>query len=307
MKPCTSRGKPLCWLLLLLLAALGCGDVSAVIDNDSSDLKHEAGREFDPASSATIHGQVRWAGEMPVAPPFELLPNPLADPILQKKQQRSNPNAPLIEQRTKGIGNAVVFLRGIEPKRGRPWDHPPVRVELRNGEFHILQGEANSHYGFVRRGDEIEMFSRDPFFHALHADGAAFFSLTFPDPDRPLRRPLKDTGTVELASAAGYFWMRSYLFVDDHPYYTRTDSAGRFVLRQVPAGHCEIVCWIPNWLKARHERDPETGFITRIFFEPPLCRAQALTLKPGETRETTFALSPREPGSSATGAGSSSR
>jgi hypothetical protein len=290
MKPRTINGKPPCWLLLPLLAVLGCGDVSAVTKTDSSTRKNEAASEFDSASSGTIRGRVLWDGEIPVVAPFELLPNPLAGPVLQKKQIRPNPNVPVIDPSTRALANAVVFLRGVEPRRSRPWNHPPVRVEFRNGEFHIAQGEADSHIGFARCGDEIEMVSRDPFFHGLHANGGAFFSLTFPDLNRPLRRPLKEKGIVELASAAGYFWMRAYLFVDEHPYYTRTDAKGSFVLRQVPPGRYEVVCWIPNWLKARQERDPESGFIARIFFEPPLCRAQVLTVGPGETRQTTLTL-----------------
>jgi hypothetical protein len=166
-----------------------------------------------------------------------------------------------------------------------------VRVEQRDGELHIIQGGADSHFGFVRRRDDIEIVSRDRYFHSLHAGGAAFFTLTFPDPDRPLQRPLKEKGIVELTSAAGYFWMRAYLFVGDHPYYTRTDAEGRFVLALVPAGHYEIVCWMPSWVQARHERDPESGFVARIFFNPPLRRATPLTLQPAETKEAALALS----------------
>jgi hypothetical protein len=210
--------------------------------------------------------------------------------VFQKKQLRLNPNAPRIDARGKGVANAVVFLRGIDPRRGRRWDHPLVRVEQREGALHVVQGELDAHFGFVLCGDEIEMVSHDPFFHSVHASGAAFFTLTFPDPDRPLRRALKEQGVVELTSAAGYFWMRAYLFVAVHPYYTRTDSAGRYVLPQVPPGRYEIVSWMPNWVKARHEREPESGFVARIFFEPPLCRAQPLTLEPGQTREIDFTL-----------------
>jgi hypothetical protein len=293
--PCRS------WILVPLLAALGCGDIQSgrtdcqsvppQTQEDSSRYSEDAGATFDPGTTGTIRGQVIWNGAIPDVAPFEVLPNPLAGAVLQKKQLRPNPNAPLIEPRTKGVANAVVFLRGIDPRPGRRWDHPPLRVEQRDGQFHLVQEGVDSHFGFVRRGDGVDMVSRDRFFHSLHASGAAFFTLTFPDPDRLLQRPLKEKGIVELTSAAGYFWMRAYVFVDDHPYYTRTDAEGRFVIPQVPSGRYDLVCWMPSWVKARHERNPEAGYVARLFFNPPVERVQSLTVQPKETKESVVTLS----------------
>jgi hypothetical protein len=275
----------------MLLASLGCGEITARTETETSDLESEAGTAFDPVTAGTLQGQVIWSGDIPVVAALEIQPNPLAGEVLHKKQLRPNPNAPSIDPGSKGLANAVVFLHGVDPKRARPWDHPPVQVEQRAGEFHIIQGSADSHFGFVRRGAPIAMISRDPFFHSLHASGAAFFTLTFPDPNRPLQRPLKENGLVELTSASGYYWMRAYLFVDEHPYYTRTDSSGRFLLAQVPPGHFEVVCWLPNWIESHHERDPESGCVTRMFFAPAFRSVQPVTLGPGEKKEMNVVIS----------------
>jgi hypothetical protein len=277
------------WLLLPLLAALGCD--GAPPQQQLPEQREEAGAAFEPHTAGTIRGQVIWDGEIPTVAPLEVLPNPLAGPALQKKQVRPNPNVPRIDAGTRGVASAVVFLRGIDSRRGKRWDYPPVRVEQRAGQIHLVQGDTASPVAFVQSGDSIEMVSGDPFFHSLHAGGAAFFTLTFPAPSLPLKRPLREKGIVELTSAAGYFWMRAYLFVDDHPYYALTDSVGRFILSQVPPGNYDVVCWTPNWIKARHERDPESGFVARLFFKPPVCRVQTLVLGAKETKELAFVLS----------------
>jgi hypothetical protein len=135
------------------------------------------------------------------------------------------------------------------------------------------------------------MASAQPRFHILQARGASFFSLAFPVGGQACRRTLAKRGTVELTSGTGCFWMRGYLFVDDHPYYARTDHAGRFMLPQVPAGTYELVCWLPNFCEAEHERDAETGLICRIAYRPPLTRVKSVTVPARQTTTAHFRLS----------------
>jgi hypothetical protein len=135
------------------------------------------------------------------------------------------------------------------------------------------------------------MVSTEADCHSLHADGAAFFTLPFPDPNRPLERKLDRPGTVEVSSNAGFFWMRAYLFVSDHPYFTRTDAQGRFEISAVPAGDYEVVCWMPNWHEAGHDRDPETSFISRLRFAKPAEHARPVKLEPREMRDVRIEMS----------------
>jgi len=249
---------------------------------------------FDPAAAGFIHGQVVWQGDIPVIPLLLIRANPIGGDALAKRQVQPNPNWPVIDSRSRGVGNAVIFLRDMDAAKAKPWTLPPVRVEQRGLCFHIQQGDFDSPYGFVRRADSIEMVSRDSYFHALHVGGANFFTLMFPDTDHPLSRPLNENGVVELTSAAGYYWMRAYLFVDDHPYYVRTDSEGRFSLEQVPPGRYEVVCRMPNWQEARHERDPESGLVTRLFFQPPITLVQKVELGKQESKEIRFSPSQKD-------------
>jgi hypothetical protein len=269
----------------------GCGDAQSQSSDPASHSAPGAGSAFDPATAGTIQGQVTWTGDLPTVPPLVAwAPLKLLDPA-SGRHTFDNPHAPHIDPRTRAVAGAVVFLRSIDPHRGRPWDLPPVQIDQRGYQFHVRQGDVASRIGFVRRGDAVEMVSGEAEFYALHAGGAAFFSLMFPDPDQPLTRRLTDDGVVELTSAAGHFWMRAYLFVDEHPYYTRTDALGRFTLPRVPPGRHEVVCWLPSWREAEHQRDPETGLVTRLIFRLPVERHETVTLGPRQTGTVSFALS----------------
>jgi hypothetical protein len=184
-----------------------------------------------------------------------------------------------------------VFLRRVDPRRARPWDHPEVTVELRDHAFHILQGNAERRAGIVRRGDTVTFRSVQDDLDTVQVRGDAFFALTFPPHAGPCRRVLGQCGVVEVMSGAGHFWMRGYLMVADHPYYTCTDCEGRFSLEQVPEGNHEIVCWHPSWHEAAHERDADTGFLTHLLFRPPVTIVQPIVVEANRTRAADFVVS----------------
>jgi hypothetical protein len=244
----------------------------------------EMSRDFDPASAGTIEGQVKWLGAIPAVEAYRAPLSPGNEHPGQPRRYWPNPNVPRVDPATKAVAGAVVFLRGIDPRRARPWDHPPVHVELRDNQIHVCQGESEDTSGFVRRGDKIRMVSRQPIFHSLQVRGAAFFARAFPDMNQSCSQRLDRTGIVELSSGCGYFWMRARLFVDDHPYYTHTDAAGRFTLPQVPPGRYELVCWLPDWHEESRELDAETALICRMAFRPPVEIVQAIQLASRQTQ-----------------------
>ncbi len=151
-----------------------------------------------------------------------------------------------------------------------PWNLPPVEVEMRDLRLHVRQGNVDSPFGFVRQGDRIKMVSREKTLHVLWLRGADYCSLPFPDPDERLEKSLEEKGVVELSSGAGYPWMRGYLFVSDHPYYTRTDEQGHFHFDKVPPGHYQVVCWMPSWKIVGNARDPESAVVLRVTFAAPV-------------------------------------
>lgn len=279
------------WKILVASACVvGCNEARPQLPAPADDPTADLGSQFDPATTGTIRGQIRWSGELPLVPLLKVPPTLDAEGQ-PRPREWPNPHVPLIDSASAGVGNAVVFLRALNLKKSRPWNHEVVTAQQTDYQFSILQGKKPQRVGFVRRGASVEMVSCQRAFHALHADGASFFTVAFPDADRPSTRKLTEKGIVELSSAAGYFWMRAHLFVDDHPYYACPDADGRYILPQVPAGRYEVVCWLPNWREDRRTLDPASGVCTRLFFRPAVELVIPLEVRPGETTQADFAPS----------------
>jgi hypothetical protein len=273
-----------------MASASGCADAVAPAAVPRTGPCADASTLFDPSTTGVVSGQVVWAGNLPVVPPFKHRLNVVLEDPAAESRLRSNRFAPQVDARSGAVRDAVIVVRGVDVKRARPWDHPAVQVEFSDLQLRICQGARVERVGFVRRGECIEIASRERRFHALHARGADWFALSFPDPDRPLTRMLDRAGIVELTSGAGYAWMRAFLLVNDHPYITRTDAEGRFTLDHVPPGRYEVACWMPGWEETDHDRDPETGLVTRVRYGPSAWVAQTVELPPKQRCEVRLVV-----------------
>ncbi|HEY3789511.1 MAG TPA: hypothetical protein VGL71_11690, partial [Urbifossiella sp.] len=240
----------------LLLFAVWCdfnSNYAAIPQPKESANPLPLAGKFDPAKCGTITGRVAWNGGTPITPPF-IYGVPNADGNFHVRMI-PNPNRPAIDDKSGAVAGAVVFLRGIDPAQAKPWNLPPARVEMKDRGIFVVRGAATGRTGFVRRGESVEMVSKEPAYHVLRARGAAFFSLAFPDAEQPLSRTLDKPGRVELSSGAGYYWASADLFVVDHPYYAITDGDGGFTFEQVPEGAVEVAAWLPGWDYVDQQRD----------------------------------------------------
>jgi hypothetical protein len=267
--------------LLLAVAVIGCDAPSAPVPPPAPAAPAAPRSSLVSPHSASISGRVIWTGPVLHVDPvttFRAQPGGPAVPIV-----RVAPNVPAVDPMG-GVGGAVVFLRGIDPAAAHGWDRSPITVELHDERPMIREGDGLlGAIGFVHCGDEVRIVSRQTLFHTLRARGAAFWTVSLPDPDRPRSRRLDRPGVVELSSGANYYWMRGYLWVCEHPYYAMTDASGRWTLSGVPAGEYDLVAWLPDWRTERQERDPETGLVARYVFRPPLEVTRRVAVREAET------------------------
>lgn len=274
----------------MFAALAGCGSPTPLPQPlDDPPAPPAIGGRFDPAIAGRIHGSVTWAGAAPKAEP---LIAPIPDATGHTIRTKTSPYVPAVEPKSNGLANAVVSLRGIDPGNAKPWDYPPIRVEFRDFQIDVRQGDRPASWlGFARVGDEVTFESADAAHHMLRARGAAFFTLPFPAPIKPLIRKLATPGVVELSSGAGYYWAAADLVVCDHPYHVATTADGSFTLSGVPPGKYELVCRVRSWLITRTERDPETGLLFRISYADPVEKRATVTVPATGTVEQAFTFS----------------
>ncbi len=247
---------------------------------------------FQPEHVGVIQGKVTWEGTLPNVPNIRVFNNPVFLPKWPTKDYTKkfpNPNAPIISK-NRGIKDAVVFLRQMNPAKAKKWNHPPVDVYFQDYQIHIKQGNKAVPVGFIQRGQKVSFSSEEERFHAIRAEGAAFFTMTLPKGGSQRFRKLNQNGFVELSSAAGYFWLRGHLLVADHPYLALTDADGRFEIPQVPPGEYELAVWMPNWHHKTHHRDPETRRIIRYYFRDGVEVSQMIRVYPQQTSRSDFSF-----------------
>ncbi len=221
-----------------------------------------------------ISGQVVWEGELP-NPPLFLVPNVPMMPRNLPAQE--NPHVPKVK---KGLlEGAIVWLEGVDPKRAKHWDHPPITLNAIGHEItSIAENKERYFVGFVPVGSTLDLQSQENEFASIRARGAEDFTVTLPKNLQPVRRTFRQTGFVELSSASGFYWARSWLLVLNHPYATRSKTDGTFTLEGVPSGTYTLNLWHPNWHITQTDRDPETTAIVRIQYAKPLHLKQAITI-----------------------------
>lgn len=133
------------------------------------------------------------------------------------------------------VANAVVVITDI--KKGKPFAEEKVVLDQAGCEYqpHVLA---------LKAGAPVQVLNPDRVLHNIH---------TYSEKNPPLNRAMpkfkKDmTVTFDKPEAISvkcdvHGWMSGWLYVTDNPYYSVTDSAGKFTLADVPPGSYTLEVW----------------------------------------------------------------
>ena len=180
------------------------------------------------ASGAELRGRVLFAEEAPPAKVRKVS----KDSFVCGDQQ---PDESLVVSKDGGLANVVVSLADAPGDDGP--DPPAPVLDKEDCRFvpHVVVAQV---------GQKLEMINSDDTFHSAHGRTGeeTRFNSAFPERDKRRTVTLHEAGVVEVGCDAGHDWMRAYVHVFDHPYFTVTKKDGRFAL-DVPPGHYTLRIW----------------------------------------------------------------
>ena len=101
---------------ILVLALAGCASEIPSFDADPVEPAAELGTNYDAAKTGRISGRVQWKGPIPHPQGF-LYGRPRADGAGFEFRTAENPNRPHIDQTTRAVAEAVVFLAAYPAPR----------------------------------------------------------------------------------------------------------------------------------------------------------------------------------------------
>lgn len=135
------------------------------------------------------------------------------------------------------LANAVVYLKDISA--GKPLEKSATAKLDQKGCTFV------PHVSVVPVGGQISIHNSDNVLHNVHAflGSDTLFNLALPIPGMQIPQTMKKPGVVSVKCDAGHTWMAATIHVVEHPYYAVTDAAGKFELKDVPAGTYTLVAW----------------------------------------------------------------
>ena len=186
---------------------------------------------IEVTDGGVIRGTVRILGEVPE--PAQIL--------VQKDTEVcglsvTNPAITLGPGNT--VADVVVFLKGIT--KGKPLT--PVG---RTVEQQIVGCALVPRLELLSLGSTLELRNGDPIVHEVQGfiGEAKVFEAFLPFQDFRARVALDQFGIIALRCGAGHTWMSGTVVVQEHPYYSRTDSKGDYSMEGVPPGPRRLAVW----------------------------------------------------------------
>ncbi|MCE9561074.1 MAG: sigma-70 family RNA polymerase sigma factor [Planctomycetes bacterium] len=241
-----------------LVLAFAGGDKSAPPDGPTTQVHRDispAPRAVERTPWVTISGRVVFPQERDI-PPLQLVPRGavkdadfFGQPIVGDV---------LIDPRTRGIANAMVWLRPDcdDRKPAFPTDrvHPKLAV-VKPQDHHVFAspGGFTPRVVAARAGDRVIYGNETPIAFSVKSDRvdvnanpvgkSGDFNVLLPRGQSYTTEPLPPLRICDVVRDSIHPWVNGYVWAFDHPYFAVTDANGNFTIPNAPAGTWRLMIW----------------------------------------------------------------
>ena len=144
---------------------------------------------------------------------------------------------PILRVQDRGVQGAVISIDWNESVLIEEQPNP-ISLQSRHCRFQPrIQATQMGAFLLLNSGDEI---THNP--HGWWNDTKTVFNITLLNPNLKFKRKLKWEGTYRVECDT-HTWMKAYILVFKHPFYTVTDAKGTFVLENIPVGKHTLRVW----------------------------------------------------------------
>ena len=133
------------------------------------------------------------------------------------------------------LANVLVYIKNISSDTA-PSD---IAVLDQNGCMY------SPHVMGVQTGQEIKILNSDPTMHNIHGLPKVNREFNFGMPKTVKEKSISfdKVEDVFVVKCDVHPWMKSYVQVFDHPYFSVTGLDGKFTINNIPPGEYEVVAW----------------------------------------------------------------
>ncbi len=208
---------------LIISIILLQGSLFAHCDGCGTKQEHEGG---------SLIGNVKYEGKVPKAKMLKMD----ADPVCGSSHSEKVLSESFIVDEDMNLKNVLVWLKDVEYNQG-----PPKETVILDQKGCIY----TPHVLGVMKNQKILIKNSDATLHNIHSMPKVNDQFNFAMPKVVKEKEASFSKSEEpfYIKCDVHPWMKSWVLVQDHPYFAVTDENGNFIIEDIPAGTYEVIAW----------------------------------------------------------------
>lgn len=219
----------LIFLFLLVFICCACSRGTKTPEQTLEVTKAESASL--PQGASAITGQVLFEGKAPPATPLAVASFP--------ECAMAHPKGVLSEDvlvKDGKLQNVFVYVK--EGAKNFPPPTGPVTLDQKGCVY-------NPHVFGIQVGQPLLILNSDPMIHNIHAlmGAETIFNVAMPVQGQKLTQTFSKPQVMTELKCDIHGWMKAYIGVLNHPFYSVADSSGRFEIKGLTPGDYTVAAW----------------------------------------------------------------